>query len=244
MIYNKILQNQQAGKKLYAVLVDPDKHHDESLIHTASLCNDSHVDFIFIGGSLLLNSLEASLNILKAHTGIPLIIFPGSLLQISDKADGILLLSLISGRNPEFLIGNHVVAAPVLKNTGLEILSAGYLLIGSGITTSVEYMSNTTPIPHDKVDIAVATALAGEMIGMKLVYLEAGSGASAPVSAEMIAAVKKNVSAPVIVGGGLRSEAQITEVLQAGADVVVTGNIIESDTGKISGFSELIHNFK
>ncbi len=243
MIYEKILEQQKAGKKLYAVLIDPDKYTSEALIITAELCNYSSVDFIFIGGSLLLHSLENCITTLKAHTKTPLILFPGSLLQVSNKADGIIFLSLISGRNPEFLIGNHVIAAPMLKNTSLEILSTGYILVGSGITTSVEYMSNTTPIPHNKVDIAVATSLAGEMIGMKMIYLEAGSGAPITVSNEMISAVKKSVSVPIIVGGGIKSTTQIKDILHAGADIIVTGNVLENDVNKITEFSELIHNF-
>lgn len=244
MIYDKIISKQKKNLKQFALLIDPDKHTTKSLTDTVKQANKAKADFIFIGGSLILNALENCIETLKAHTSIPLILFPGSLLQINDKADCILLLSLISGRNPEFLIGNQVVAAPVLKKTKLEILATGYILIESGITSSVEYMSNTKPIPHEKLDIAVATAIAGEMLGLKLIYLEAGSGAPKPVSEKMIAAVKQYINIPIIVGGGIRTKNDIIRACKAGADIIVIGTAFEQSMKNIIEFSSLIHNFK
>jgi phosphoglycerol geranylgeranyltransferase len=162
-------------------------------------------------------------------------------MQISEKADGLLFLSLISGRNPEMLIGRHVLAAPVLKRTNLEIISTGYMLIDSGSPTSVSYMSGTVPIPHDKEDIAVCTAMAGEMLGMKLIYLDAGSGARFTVSNNMIEEVKKNTGIPLIVGGGIRTAEKAIEICQAGADIIVIGNALEKDPERITDISSAVH---
>ena len=167
--------------------------------------------------------------VLKQKSKIPIILFPGNVLQITPRADAILLLSLISGRNPEYLIGNHVIAAPILKKTDLEIIPTAYILIENGRTTSVEYMSNTKPIPADKVDLTVATAMAGEMLGHKLVYLEAGSGALETVNTEMIREVRKQINIPLIVGGGIHTPEQISNIYRAGADMVVVGTAIEKD---------------
>ena len=165
------------------------------------------------------------------------------MLQISNDADGILFLSLISGRNPEYLIGNHVVAAPLLKKSKLEILPTGYILIESGNLTSVEYISNTLPIPANKVDIAVATAIAGEMLGNKLIYLEAGSGAKYHVNKNIISKVKENINIPLIVGGGIKTNEEISEVCKAGADIVVIGTAIEKEPDLLKNFSEIVHSF-
>jgi phosphoglycerol geranylgeranyltransferase len=169
--------------------------------------------------------------LLKEHSAVPVILFPGNVLQISPRADGILLLSLISGRNPEFLIGNHVIAAPILRKTNLEIIPTGYILIENGRTTSVEYMSNTKPIPADKIDLAVATAMAGEMLGHKLIYLEAGSGARDQVNARMIREVRSQISIPLVVGGGIENGEQIRDAYRAGADIIVVGSAIEKGAG-------------
>ena len=189
VLYNSIFNT---DKKKLAVLIDPDK---QDLIKTALVAEKSQVgqaDMILIGGSLVSGSLDDTINIIKQHSDLPVLLFPGSILQISDKADGILLLSLISGRNPDLLIGNHVLAAPFLKKSSLEIISIGYILVDGGKRTSVEYISNTKPIPADKPDIVVATAIAGEMLGNKAIYLEAGSGAKQHVSDHIIREVKKN----------------------------------------------------
>lgn len=226
MIYSSIIKNLKSGK-LFAMLVDPDKHDRKSIHRIGKTAGMDAVDFILVGGSLVSGSVDETVTLLKNHTDLPVILFPGNVLQISPKADGILLLSLISGRNPEFLIGNHVIAAPVLRKTDLEIIPTGYILIENGRTTSVEYMSNTKPIPADKVDLAVATAIAGEMLGHKMIYLEAGSGAWENVNAIMIREVKSQVGIPLVVGGGIHTSKQITETYRAGADIIVVGSEIE-----------------
>jgi geranylgeranylglyceryl phosphate synthase family protein len=182
------------------------------------------------------------LKIIKENSDIPAIIFPGDSLQISKRADGMLLLSLISGRNAEMLIGRHVVAAPYLKLYCKEILPTGYMIIDSGKQTSVSYMSNTVPIPHDKNDIAMCTAMAGEMLGLKLIYMDAGSSAENPVSAEMIRTVKGCINIPLIVGGGIRTPERAIESAKAGADVIVIGNTLEKSPELLTSFSEAIHS--
>ena len=170
-----------------------------------------------------------------------MILFPGNNYQLCEEADALLLLSLISGRNPEYLIGQHVVAAPLIKESGIEAIPTGYLLIDGGKISTTSYITQTVPIPADKPDVAVATALAGEQLGLKLIYLEAGSGAANPVSAEMISAVKKNVSLPLIVGGGIRSGAQAEAACQAGADIIVVGNILEKAPELLMELSLAVH---
>lgn len=183
-----------------------------------------------IGGSLLFTHiLDKFVTIVKNHTQLPVILFPGNALQISHKADGILFLSLISGRNPEFLIGNQVIAAPLLKGSNVEILPTGYLLIESGNETTASYISNTKPIPRNKPEIAMATALAGEMMGHQLMYLDGGSGAQQIVPTEMIKLVAKNINIPLIVGGGIKNQKQLDEAFKNGADLVVIGTAFEND---------------
>lgn len=192
------------------------------------------VDFFFIGGSLIVNNmLDEVLSAVKERSDIPMVLFPGNSFQLSYRADAILFLSLISGRNPELLIGQHVIAAPFLKMSPLEIISTGYMLIDGGVQTSVQYMSNTYPIPAHKADIAVCTAVAGEMLGLKTMYMDAGSGAKTPISTEMIEAVSGAVQVPLIVGGGIRTPEKVAANYRAGADLVVVGNAIETDPGLI-----------
>ena len=241
IVYNKIIENKSKGQKQIAVLVDPDNLNNESLEVVASAANSAEIDFIFIGGSLLsTDNLSQCISVIKEITDIPTVIFPGSPLQIDGSADAILFLSLISGRNPEFLIGNHVIAAPYLRNTNLEILPTGYLLIDSGAPTTVSYMSNSTPIPYNKSNIAVCTALAGEMLGMKLIYLDGGSGASKVISDKMISEVKQQISLPLIVGGGINSVEKAVSCSTAGADLIVIGNATEKNPYFINEVSEAI----
>jgi len=229
------------GKKL-AVLVDPDKPTDEQIVRIAMLSEESGVDFFFVGGSLLTNdNLDCCIKLLKKYTQIPVVLFPGNTNQLSKHADGFLFLSLISGRNAEMLIGRHVIAAPYLKLSGLEILPTGYMLIDSGKPTSVSYMSNTFPIPNDKYDIAICTAMAGEMLGMKLIFLEGGSGAATSVSDEMIQMVHGSIGVPLIVGGGIRTPERAAQCARAGADVVVIGNAFEKEPNLISRFVDAVH---
>ena len=238
-IYEKI---KTAGKKQFAVLVDPDKYTDEGLKSLASLAVASGVDFLMVGGSLLIKDrLDDSVRVLKEHCDLPVVLFPGSALQLSPRADAILLLSLISGRNPDLLIGQHVIAASYLKSSGLEVLSTGYMLIESGNHTTARYISNTQPIPSDKDDIATCTAMAGEMLGMKMIYMDAGSGAAQPIPVSMIRSVREKISIPLIIGGGIRSADAAIERCRAGADVIVVGNAIESDHQLIREISEGIH---
>jgi phosphoglycerol geranylgeranyltransferase len=222
--------NLNTSKKQIAVLIDPDKTDAKKLVKTIQQAELAKVDFYLVGGSLLLkNNLDEIIAIIKKNSKKKVYLFPGNPSQISVKADGILLLSLISGRNAELLIGNHVLAAPILKQSKLTIISTGYMLIESGTQTTVSYISNTTPIPANKPAIATCTALAGEQLGLKTIYLEAGSGAQNSVSKEIIKAVKKQINIPLIVGGGIRSIEQIETAFLAGADVVVIGTAIEND---------------
>lgn len=222
--------NLNTSKKQIAVLIDPDKTDATKLVKTIQQAEFAKVDFYLVGGSLLLkNNLEEIITVIKKNSKKKVYLFPGNPSQISAKADGILLLSLISGRNAELLIGNHVLAAPILKQSKLTIISTGYMLIESGTQTTVSYISNTTPIPANKPAIAACTALAGEQLGLKTIYLEAGSGAQNSVSKEIIKAVKKQINIPLIVGGGIRSIEQIETAFLAGADVVVIGTAIEND---------------
>jgi len=238
-LYPTLQANAQAGRKKFAVLIDPDKCSGNALKKTASLSVEAAIDCFLVGGSLLLqDNLSRVVRYLKENTPIPVILFPGSNLHLDPAADAILLLSLISGRNPDLLIGRHVQSAPFLKASGIEILSTGYMLIDSGRMTTVTYMSNTTPIPSGKKEIAVCTAMAGEMLGMKMIYLDAGSGADHPVPSEMIAAVKKSIGIPLIVGGGITGAALATEAYSAGADLIVVGNGIENDPGLIPRIAE------
>jgi putative glycerol-1-phosphate prenyltransferase len=234
-LYQSLLKDTLAGKKKFAVLIDPDKYSLESLKRVVKLAVDAETDYFFLGGSLLLHDNQSQLiSFIKENSSIPVVLFPGNNMQLNNKADSILLLSLISGRNPDMLIGRHVISAPYLKASNLEILSTGYMLIESGRTTAVTYMSNTTPIPSHKSDIAVCTAMAGEMLGMKLIYMDAGSGARNPVPLPMISQVKSAINVPLIIGGGITSPGLAKEAFQAGADVIVVGNGIESDPDLIT----------
>ena len=239
-IYNKILSNVNSAKTQLAVLIDPDKVHNDNIVPLIKTINESGIDFILVGGSLLLDPINSIIKIIKEHAKVPVVLFPGSVLQVSKNVDAILFLSLISGRNPEFLIGNHVQAAPLIKSYGIETIPTGYILIENGKTTSVEYISNTKPIPRSKTDIVVATAIAGEMLGQQLLYLECGSGAEQPVPYEIVEQVKKNVSVPIIVGGGIKQPQEATKLKNAGADILVLGSIIEKEPQLISDFVKAI----
>ena len=231
MIHPLLLSARASGKKLLAVLVDPDKAKRDNLGHLAEFANAGLIDVFLWGGSLV-NAPQASyhLGLLKSLLNdTPVILFPGSTYQLDDQADGLLLLSLLSGRNPDLLIGRHVQVAGRIKQMNLTPTATGYLLIDGGRPTSVSYMSNTTPIPADKPSIAAATALAGEQLGMKLIYMDAGSGALNPVSPKTIYCVRREVTLPIVVGGGIRTPDRAAEALEAGADMVVIGNGLEKD---------------
>jgi len=227
-------------KKQLAVLVDPDFVQNDYLETLINFANQNLIDFFLVGGSLISNKIENITIKLKTETNKKVVLFPGSLFQITDKADAILLLSLISGRNPEYLIGNHVIAAQFLKKSKLEIIPTGYILIESGKTTSVEYISNTKPIPADKIDIVISTAMAGEMLGLKMIYLEAGSGANTNIGTELIRKVKENITIPIIVGGGINSIKTFESVIDAGADIIVVGTAFEKNVQLITEFSKIL----
>ena len=232
-------QLRDRSRKRFALLVDPDKYDDRSLEELIVHINQDSPDLLLVGGSILFTPIEITITALKLGTRIPVFLFPGNVIQLSDRADGILFLSLISGRNPEFLIGNHVLAAPHISRSGIEVIPTGYMLIENGLSTSVEYISNTRPIPAGKTEIAVATAMAGEMLGMKAIYLEAGSGAARMVGLDMIRAIRGNISLPLIVGGGITSAESAREVYNAGADIIVVGTALEKQPGLVKDFCAL-----
>ncbi len=213
-----------------AMLIDPDKTPVSSLEQVNNHIQNHGIDLILIGGSLLFNSLDEHIKELKKTTHKPVYIFPGSIFQISNEADGLLFLSLLSGRNPEYLIGQQVLAAPILKRSMLDVVSVAYLLIDGGKTSSVQYMSNTIPIPADKIDIILATCYAAEFIGFKAIYLEAGSGAINPVPLSVVEAVSKSVKLPIIVGGGIKSKTMVEQYFSYGAQMVVVGTAFEDNT--------------
>jgi putative glycerol-1-phosphate prenyltransferase len=242
MVYPILTNARAAGKKLLAVLIDPDKARRGNLQQLANFANCGDVDVFLWGGSLV-NAPQAEyyLKLLKSLLNdTPVILFPGSVYQLDGQADALFLLSLISGRNPDLLIGRHVQVAGRIKQMQLEAIATGYLLIDGGRPTSVSYMSNTTPIPADKPSIAAATALAGEQLGMKLIYMDAGSGALNPIGKKVIRAVRKEVDLPIIVGGGIRTAERAAQSLEAGADMIVVGNGLEKDVNWLPGLAAAV----
>jgi len=244
LLYQKLQEAKDKGKKKFAVLIDPDQLRMNNLDKILELAIEAKVDYFFIGGSLIVNSvLDDCLSHIAKACDIPKILFPGNSLQLSYRADAILFLSLISGRNAELLIGRHVNTAPYIKLSPLEVMPTGYMLIDGGITTTVSYISNTTPIPAAKDDIALCTAMAGEMLGLKMIYMDAGSGAKNPVSTSMIDSVSGGIQIPLIVGGGIRTPEKAKANIEAGADVIVIGNAIEKDPSIIKEIADAIHGF-
>jgi phosphoglycerol geranylgeranyltransferase len=243
--YDKIVQLKRENRKAFTVLVDPDKTTLKKADELVSLCTKANVDFIFVGGSLVVSDhLEELVQHIKSSCDIPLLLFPGSPSQVTPYADALLYLSLISGRNPEYLIGQHVISAPAVKKSGLEVIPTGYMLIDGGAPTTVSYISNANPIPTDKNEIALCTALAGEMLGLKLLYMDAGSGAKQPIQEGMIHAVASQVNIPIIVGGGITTPEKAYNNSKAGADIIVVGNAIEKDTTLILEISQAVHSIK
>ncbi len=228
----------------YIVLIDPDTRDTNSLIDFVQRCNEADIDAFFIGGSLLIDGeFNKCLDTVKEHSKVPVIIFPGSVQQLSSQADAILFLSIISGRNPQFLFGDHVIAAPAIRKHKIEAISTGYMLFDSGRTTTAEFISNTKPLPPHKPEIAMAHALAAQYMGMSNVYLEAGSGADNPIPDQVIKAVTSYVEIPVIVGGGIKSPEIAAQKAKAGASFIVTGNVLDKfdDPEIIKKFSKAIH---
>ncbi len=228
-IYSSLTKFSGSGRKQIAVLIDPDKNDAKSISQLVELSVQANIDYFFVGGSILHSSMKECITEIKKLSHVPVVLFPGNVMQVCGLADAILFLSLISGRNPEFLIGHHVLAAPSLQKSGIEVIPTAYIIIENGKRTSVEYMSNTIPIPAEKNEIATATAMAGEMLGLKMTYLEAGSGASETVGLKMIAEVRKSISHPLIVGGGVRTPENASDIYRAGADLIVVGNALESN---------------
>jgi phosphoglycerol geranylgeranyltransferase len=242
-VYNSILQLKQRNKKGFAVLIDPDKVSNQTASELAMLCDEAKVDYIFFGGSLMIsNHVDSCIKAIKNATDIPVVLFPGSPAQVSKEADALLYLSLLSGRNPELLIGHHVTSAPIVRASGLEIISTGYLVVDGGAPTTVSYMSGSSPIPADKDDIALCTALAGEMQGKSLIYMDAGSGAKNSISTNMLHNVSSNIQIPLIVGGGIRDAEAAYNSCKAGADIIVVGNAIEKNPELIREISTAVHS--
>ncbi len=242
LIYQSIAGKKREGKKSFAVLIDPDKVDERKIAELAQLTTEAGVDYLLVGGSLVIsdNLSEVVLQI-KKQCSIPLILFPGTPSQLTHYADALLYLSLISGRNPELLIGQHVISAPFVKQSGLEIISTGYMVIDGGAPTTVSYISNASPIPSNKNEIAMCTAMAGEMLGMKLIYMDAGSGAEKAITEAMIAKVAGVIDAPLVVGGGITDPEKAYRNCKAGADMIVVGNAIEKDSSLIREISAAVH---
>lgn len=244
-VYNQLLSDYKSNQKSLSVLIDPDAYNtDARLSHFLKVIDDNPVDYIFVGGSLIKEpDINPCIQFLKSRTEIPLVLFPGNGLYLSELADAVLFLSLISGRNPEFLIGHHIPVAAALKKSNIEVIPTGYMLIDGGRPTSVSYLSFTNPIPNDKPEIASSTAIAGELLGMKLIYLEAGSGALNPVSGSMIQHVRKAIDIPLIVGGGINTTEKAINALHAGADMIVVGNKLEQEPDFIKDVSYVLKKF-
>ena len=241
-IHTSLVDLREQNKKAFAVLVDPDKVSLQQIAEIAQLCNEALVDYLFVGGSLMVTQhLDECIQAFKMNSDIPVILFPGSPSQVSRYADALFYLSLISGRNPELLIGAHVVSAPMVKSSGLEVISTGYMVVDGGAATTVSYMSHSAPIPHDKDDIALCTAMAGEMQGKHVLYLDAGSGAKQPISESMIRKIASNTQIPLIVGGGITDPEKAYLNCKAGADVIVVGNAIEKDPSLIKQIANAVH---
>ena len=242
-LYQHFVKNKEQGQKSLAVLIDPDKVDNVKIDQLVSLSIEAKVDYLLVGGSLMISSnLDECIQQIKSLCDIPVVLFPGSPAQVSKYADAMLYLSLVSGRNAELLIGHHVVSAPFVKKSGLEIMPTGYMLIDGGAPTTVSYISNASPIPSDKNEIALCTAMASEMLGMKLIYMDAGSGAKRPITESMIQMVSANIEAPLIVGGGITDPEKAYLNCKAGADVIVIGNAIEKDPILIKEMANAVHS--
>jgi phosphoglycerol geranylgeranyltransferase len=242
-IYPSLCERKMKGKRSFAVLVDPDKVDDKKMQRLIELSVAAKVDYFLVGGSLIIsNYLDECVQFIKRNCSIPVLIFPGSSTQVSKYADALLYLSLISGRNAELLIGQHVVSAPAIKQSGLEIMSTGYIVIDGGAPTTVSYISNATPVPADKDEIAMCTAMAGEMLGMKLIYMDAGSGAKRAITESMIEKVAGCIDVPLIIGGGITDPEKAYLNCKAGANVIVVGNAIEKDASLIMEIASAVHS--
>ena len=244
-IYKQFLNSKKRGEKRLAILIDPDDTDLHNLEKLIQISIESNVDYFFVGGSIIHNNqMDKVMQMLNMQDQVPLVIFPGTPDQVHTDADALLLLSLISGRNPDLLISKHVESANQIKESQLEIIPTGYILIDGGIKTAVSYASNTQAIPRKEEKIAKATAIAGELLGLKTIYLEAGSGAKIPVPKSLIAEVRKSIDVPLMVGGGIKSSDMASSILEAGADIIVVGNAVEKNPELITDLSLTVHSFK
>ncbi len=242
MIFDTLITTIEKKGAVYIVLIDPDKEDDNSIINRVKNANNSGVDALFVGGSIMMDiNYNSIVKKIKSLSNIPVILFPGGVGQLNKHFDAMLFMSLISGRNPRFLIEEQVLAAPIVDNMNIETISTGYILVNGGSNSSVEFMSSTKPIPMERVEITVAHALAGQYLGMKLIYLEAGSGAIHPVTTEVIKAVRDAIDLPIIVGGGIKTPEKARDAVEAGASIIVTGNILEQDDNCVQEFADAIH---
>lgn len=236
-------QLKKEKKHAFAMLIDPDNVLPDQMSYLAERCEAAEVDFVFLGGSIVVtNHISACISAFKKVSNIPVVLFPGSPAQVAPEADALLYLTLISGRNPDLLIGQHVISAPSIKASGIEIISTGYMVIDGGVPTTVSYMSHSAPIPADKPDIALCTAWAGELQGKHVIYMDAGSGARFPISENMIQKVGSNIDLPLIVGGGIRTPEKVIENCRAGAQIIVVGNAVEKDLGLLKDLSFAAHS--
>lgn len=243
-VFKQLLDVKSEKGAGYIVLIDPDRKNEDTLAKQVTVANKSNVDALFVGGSLMMDSKHNErVAVIKKEADIPVIFFPGGLNQLNQYYDAILFMSLLSGRNPQYLIGEQVVAAPIINDLGIEVIPTGYLLFDGGANSTVEFMSDTKPLPMNRPDIAVAHALAAEYLGKKLVYLEAGSGATHAIPLEIIQQVATETNVPLIVGGGIRTPEAARERVAAGASFIVTGTILEENgnNGLMKEFADAIH---
>ncbi len=243
-VFQQLLDIKSEKGAGYIVLIDPDRKNEDTLAKQVTVANKSNVDALFVGGSLMMDSKHNErVAVIKKEADIPVIFFPGGLNQLNQYYDAILFMSLLSGRNPQYLIGEQVVAAPIINDLGIEVIPTGYLLFDGGANSTVEFMSDTKPLPMNRPDIAVAHALAAEYLGKKLIYLEAGSGATHAIPLEIIQQVATETNVPLIVGGGIRTPEAARERVAAGASFIVTGTILEENgnNGLMKEFADAIH---
>lgn len=242
-VYKTLIDQKVKKQKSFGLLIDPDKVDEEKMDLLLSLAAETRVDFFLVGGSLVISdNLDNCIKAIKNANNTPILLFPGSSTQISPLADALLYLSLISGRNAEYLIGQHVISAPAVKKSGLEVISTGYIVVDGGAPTTVSYISNAAPLPGDKPEIAMCTAMAGEMLGMKMIYMDAGSGARSPVAEKMIEKVSRSISVPLVVGGGIKDPEKAYRNCRAGADMIIIGNAVEKDFTLIKEMASAIHS--